>query len=106
MIASLLLALLVTFSGTVATYLYDENASLGSRLCSGACLGLATLGLAGFVVASFIGLSSVAVLISAAICCSPLAILSDARYTNQLRQELEATSDSIRRFMRRPESRW
>ena len=26
MIASLLLALLVTFSGTIATYFYDENA--------------------------------------------------------------------------------
>jgi hypothetical protein len=104
MIASLLLALLVTFSGTVATYLYDEDASLGARLCAGACLGLATLGLAGFVVASFIGLGNAAVLISAAICCSPLAILSDARYTNQLRQDLEATSDSIRRFMQRPDA--
>ena len=49
MIASLLLALLVTFSGTVATYLYDENASLGARLCAGAAIGLAALGLIGFV---------------------------------------------------------
>ena len=57
MIASLLLALLVTFSGAVATYLYDENASLGARLCTGLCLGLAAFGLIGFVVASFIGLS-------------------------------------------------
>ncbi len=104
MIASLLLALLVTLSGTVATYLYDEDASLGSRLCSGACLGLATLGLTGFIVASFIGLSNVAVLISAAICCSPLAILSDARYTNGLKEDLQATSSSIRKFMVRPDA--
>ena len=78
MTASLILALLVTLSGAIATYLYDENASLGARLCTGACLGLAALGLVGFVVASLIGLSGVAVAISAAICCSPLALLTDA----------------------------
>ncbi len=55
MIASLALAILVIVSGTVATYLYDEKASLGARLCAGACLGLAALGLLGFLIASFIG---------------------------------------------------
>src|SRR6185312_8665290 len=90
MIASLLLALLVTFSGTVATYLYDENATLGARLCAGTCLGLASLGLIGFVVASFLGLSGVAILISTAICCSPIAILSDSRYSTRFKQELSA----------------
>ena len=77
MIASLSLALLVTLSGAVATYLYDENASLGARLCAGAALGLAALGLVSFVVASFIGLSGIAILFSTAICCSPLALLTD-----------------------------
>ena len=96
MIASLLLALLVTVSGTVATYLYDENASLPARLCSGACLGLASLGLVGFVVASFIGLSGIAILISTAICCSPLAILTNSRYSNQLKQDIQAASRTVR----------
>lgn len=102
MTASLLLALLVTLSGTIATYFYDDNASLGARLCSGACLGLASLGLVGFVVASFIGLSGVAILLSAAICCSPLAILTDARYIQHFKQDLNATSASIRRLLVRP----
>ena len=66
MTASLLLALLVTLSGTITTYLYDENASLGARLCTGVCLGLASLGLVCFVVASLIGLTGTAVIISAA----------------------------------------
>ena len=52
MIISLVLALFVTASGTVTTYLYDEGASLASRLCAGACIGLAALGLIGFVLAS------------------------------------------------------
>ncbi|HEY2962337.1 MAG TPA: hypothetical protein VGJ37_07980 [Pyrinomonadaceae bacterium] len=95
MIASLLLALLVTLSGTIATYLYDENATLGARVCAGACLGLASLGLVAFVVASFIGLSGVAILISAAICCSPIAIVTDARYKNRIKQDLNAASRTL-----------
>src|ERR1051325_4371018 len=104
MIASLLLALLVTFSGTVATYLYDENASFGARLCSGAPLGLAALGLVGFVVASFIGLTGIAILFSAAICCSPIAILADTANAKRLRQDLAAVSNNTRRLLVRPDA--
>lgn len=96
MTASLLLALLVTLSGTIVTYLYDENASLGARLCAGACLGLAALGLVGFVVASFIGLSGVAVLITTAICCSPLALFTDAAITGRFKQDLQNASRALR----------
>src|SRR5215211_1984032 len=105
MIASLLLALLVTLSGTVATYLYDENASFGARLCAGAALGLAALGLVSFVVASFIGLTGMAILFSAAICSSPLAILTDATNKKRLRQDLEAVSNSTRRLFLRPDAK-
>jgi len=104
MTASLLLALLVTVSGTVATYLYDENAPLGARLCAGAALGLAALGLVSFVVASFVGLSGVAIFFSAAICCSPLAILTDTATLKRLRQDLEAVSKTTRRFFLRPDA--
>ena len=95
MTASLLLALLVTLSGTVVTYLYDENATLGARLCAGACLGLASLGLVGFIVASFIGLNGAAILISTAICCSPIAIITDSRYQNRIKQDLNAASRTL-----------
>src|SRR5215467_14417950 len=98
MIASLLLALLVTLSGTVATYLYDENASLGARLCAGAALGLAALGLIGFIVASLLGLSNAAVLFSAAICCSPLALLADGAIWKRVMIDLKAVSTATRRL--------
>src|ERR1041384_6876951 len=104
MIASLLLALLVTFSGTVATYLYDENASLGARLCAGAAIGLAALGLIGFVVASLVGLSLAAVLFSAVICCSPLALLTDGTITRQLRKDIDAASIGARRLYTKPDA--
>ena len=105
MLTSLLLALLVTFSGTVATYLYDENAPLAARLCAGGALGLAALGLVSFVVASFIGLSGAAIVFSVAICCSPLALLADAQTSNFLKQDLDAASKSIRRVFLRPDAR-
>lgn len=99
MIASLLLALLVTLSGTVATYLYDENASLGARLCAGAALGLAALGLVSFVVASLIGLSGMAVFFSTIICCSPLAILTDSNTLKRFQQDLAGVSTGIRQLL-------
>jgi len=100
MIASLLLALLVTLSGTVATYLYDENASLGARLCAGAALGMAALGLVTFVVASFIGLSGIAILFSTVICCSPLALLVDATTVKRLNQDVAGVSTATRQLLR------
>jgi len=104
MIASLLLALLVTFSGTIATYLYDENASLGARLCAGGAIGLAALGLIGFVVASLVGLSGAAVLFSAVICCSPLSLLTDGAIAGRLKRDLDAVSIGARRLVTKPEA--
>ena len=100
MIASLLLALLVTLSGTVTTYLYDENASLGARLCAGGALGLAVLGLVGFVVSSLIGLTGAAVVFSGVICCSPLALLRDKEISRRLKQDLDRVSAGVRLLLR------
>ena len=100
MITSLLLALLVTLSGTLATYLYDENAPFGARLCAGAALGLAALGFVSFLIASLLGLTDLTILISALICCSPLGILTDGRTVKRLRQDVNAVSAGARRLAR------
>ena len=100
MITSLLLALLVTLSGTVATYLYDENAPFGARLCAGAALGLTALGLVSFVVASLLGLTDLTILVSTAICCSPLGMLIDGRTIKRLRQDFGAVLAATRRLAR------
>ena len=104
MFASLILALLVILSGTVATYLYDENAPFGARVCSGAALGLAALGLVSFLVASFLGLTGAAIVFSAAICCSPLGVLADAGTLKRVREDLESVNKSIRRFFYHPDA--
>src|SRR5258705_4312185 len=103
MIASLALAILVIVSGTVATYLYDENASLGARLCAGACLGLAALGLLGFLVASFIGLTVTSVVLSAILTSAPLLSLLNQDRKKYVRADLADASRSLSRFMSHPD---
>ncbi len=98
MTTSLALLLLVTVSGATVTYLYDENASLGARLCTGLTLGLTALSLVGFVVASLVGLTGAAIVISTAICCSPLALLTDSRIWQRVQQDLGAASTWTRRL--------
>lgn len=102
MISSLVLVLLVTASGTVATYLYDDRASFPARLCSGACLGLAALGLIGFVIASFAGLTNGAVLVTLLICFLPFGILSKELYRRCLQEDLFRVSDAVKSFWRNP----
>src|SRR6185503_552785 len=104
MFASLILALLVILSGTVATYLYDENAPFGARLCSGAAIGLAALGLVSFVVAEFLGLTGATIVFSTAICCSPLGLLADSDTLRRVREDLESAQKSIRRFFVHPDA--
>src|SRR6185369_3526742 len=77
-----------------------ENASFGTRLCAGAALGLSALGLVGFIVASFIGLTSIAVLFTTAICCSPLALLSDGVILSRFRRDIDRVSDFTRQLTR------
>jgi hypothetical protein len=103
MATSLALVLLVTLSGAIVTYLYDENASLGARLCTGVCLGLTALSLAGFVVASLVGLTGPAIVISTAICCSPLALLTDSKIWQRVQQDFAAASTWTRRLFVRPD---
>jgi hypothetical protein len=99
MVVSVIVVLLVTLSGTITTYLYDPKANLAARLCAGACLGLAALGLICFVVASFLGLDAAAILITVAVCASPLALLSQVAIRTQINADLNAASRWSRRLL-------
>ncbi|HEX7295638.1 MAG TPA: hypothetical protein VF251_07810 [Pyrinomonadaceae bacterium] len=103
MIATLTIALLVTLGGTVATYLYDDTASFAARVCSGACLGLGILGLTGFVVSSFIGLTSGAVVIALLISSAPLLLLLSSTWRNAFQSDFARQTTSIRRFFNSPD---
>ena len=102
MIISLALVLLVTTSGTLATYLYDEGAAFAARLCAGACIGIATLGLVGFVFASFLGLTPLAIVFMLAVHGLPLISLRDPNRRAVVKQDLIDTYRSIRQAQMNP----
>jgi hypothetical protein len=91
------LILIATAGGAALTYLYDRNAPLAARLCMGACTGLAALGLAGFVIASFIGLTPLALMLSAAVVAAPLLLLMKPVFVSQVRDDLQAARLGVRR---------
>ena len=105
MIISLVLTLLVTASGTIATYLYDEGASFATRVCTGACIGIAALGIVGFIVASFLGLTAASITITAAVLALPLLLLRDKARRQALRGDWRATSQAFKRNLFKPSGR-
>lgn len=105
MIISLVLTLLVTASGTIATYLYDEGAPFAARVCAGTCLGLASLGLVGFLFASFFGLTAGSILITVAVLILPFLLLKDKTRRKIIRDDWKATSQSFRYRLLHPDFR-
>jgi hypothetical protein len=102
-IISLALVLLVTASGTLASYFYDEDAAFAARLCAGACIGIAALGLVGFLFASFLGLTPLAILLTVLVIAAlPLPGLRNPNRRVFIKQDLRATSRAIRRVLSDP----
>ena len=93
---SLLLALAAIAGGTAATYFYERDAMLSSRLAAGTATGLAALGLVGFILASFLGLNSTTLLLSGLVVASPLAWLFGADRLGRVRDDF----DELRREAR------
>ena len=101
--ASLILALFSVFSGTIATYYYDDDASFQARVCSGACLGLTALALVGFVLASFLGLTATSVLFSALLCGTPLLLLIGEDYRTRLKRDFAGISKAFKKLTSQPD---
>lgn len=102
-IISLVLVLLVTASGTLASYLYDEGAPFAARLCAGACIGITALGLVGFAFALFLGLTPFAILVTlAVIILLPLVVLNQPARRTVIRQDLLANYRAIRNGLKHP----
>ncbi len=102
MIISLLLVLFVTVCGTVATYLYDDDAPLAARVCGGACVGIASFGLVCFIFASFLGLHGPAIILSAAVLSLPLITLTNPDRWQAVKQSLAATYRTINKSLLHP----
>ncbi len=102
MIISLALVLLATTSGTLASYVYDEGAAFAARLCAGACIGIATLGLVGFIFSSFLGLTPLAILLTLVVVALPLVFLRNPVRRAAILQDLRATYRAFRQALLHP----
>ena len=101
MIAAVALALLATVAGTLATYWYDDDASLPSRLAAGVATGFVGASAVGFVLANLAGLTaaSAATVVVAAM---PLAVLLRPAIRRRLAGDVAVTAGDIVVAARRP----
>lgn len=104
-IFAVILALAAVCGGAVATYLYDEVAHPAARLAAGVPVGLAALGLAGFVLSSFLGLGDVSLALSALVVAAPLALLTRAGLRANVRHDARLLARDLRGAVARPSLR-
>jgi hypothetical protein len=98
----LLLALMLIAGGALFTYLYDEGAPLVSRLCAGACLGFAAFGLVAFVFASFLGLTTITLVLATAAVVLPPALLLGTSGRARVLEDIKAAARDSRRAVLYP----
>lgn len=102
MIISLALSLIAIASGFVLTYLYEEDEPLASRLCSGACIGFAALGLVGFVFALAFRLNFATLVLTGVTVAAPFLFLTRRTYRARVNADLNQAIAAISRAIARP----
>ena len=102
---ALLLALVAVAGGALLTYLYDEDAPCYARLCAGACVGFAALGLAGLVIASFVGLTPTSLALAALVTAAPLVLLAQGAWRARVLFDARACGRDVWRALTRPTRR-
>jgi hypothetical protein len=105
MLFALALALIAIAGGALVTYLFDEDAPLVARLCMGACIGFAALGLFGFILASALGFGYPVLILSAVLLASPLLILMKPRDRERVRADVHEVVRGVRRAILHPTRR-
>jgi hypothetical protein len=105
MIISLALSFIAIASGALLTYTYDEDAPLASRLCSGACIGFGALGLIGFILASFFGLTIVTLALTGTVLATPFLLLINESRRAKVDDDWSRAWQAISRASSRPD-RW
>ena len=105
MIISLALSFIAVASGTLLTYTYEDDAPLVSRLCSGACIGFGAMGLVGFIIASFLGLTMVTLALTAAILSLAFVLVINEKFRSALNDDFDRALRAISRASSKPD-RW
>ncbi|HEU4595794.1 MAG TPA: hypothetical protein VFS10_11690 [Pyrinomonadaceae bacterium] len=99
---ALLLALVAIAGATLLTYLYEREALLWSRLCAGACVGWAALGLVGFVLASALGMTPLTLALAGAVTGAPLLLLARSELRARVRADVWESARVVGRTIKRP----
>ncbi len=105
MLISLALSFIAIASGTLLTYTYDEDAPLASRLCGGACIGFGALGLVGFILASFLGLTIVTLALTGVVLSTPFLLLINEERRGKVDDDCNRAWQAFGRATSRPD-RW
>src|SRR5437660_10903297 len=105
MIISLGLSFIAIASGALLTYTYDEDGPLASRLCSGACIGFALMGLVGFIFASFLGLSEISIGLTELVLAMPLLLFMSEQRRTAVNTDITRAIQAISRASSKP-ARW
>jgi hypothetical protein len=100
-VLALLLLLVTSAGGAVASYAYDDDAGLVARLAYGAASGLAVLGLVGFA-AFQLGSLAVATLVAAVVVALPLLALVQPRVRDGIRADASLLRSEVVAGVRRP----
>src|SRR5213593_2269256 len=105
MIICLGLSFIAIASGALLTYTYDEDAPLASRLCSGACIGFALMGLVGFIFASLVGLNEISIGLAALVLAMPFLLLMSEQRRVAISTDVNRAIEAIGRATAKPD-RW
>ncbi len=102
MIAALALALVAIVGGAIASYVYDDEASLPVRLAYGAATGFLVLAGIGFIGANFAGLW-IGTIVAGVVVASPLLVaLARPVLLDRLGADLRATGRAVVAGVRQP----
>jgi hypothetical protein len=105
MIISLGLSFIAIASGALLTYTYDEDAPLASRLCAGACLGFALMGLVGFIFASFLGLNEISIGLIELVLATPFLLFMNEQRRTAVNADVTKAIQAISHATSKPD-RW
>ncbi|MBI3749339.1 MAG: hypothetical protein HY262_10925 [Chloroflexi bacterium] len=104
MIVALVLALLAVAGGTLASYLYDDDASLPTRVAGGVAIGFAAVSGVGFILANLAGIAAAS---TATVVLAAVLVVALLRPTarRQLAADARAAGIDLARAVRHPSAR-
>jgi hypothetical protein len=105
MLAACLLLAIAILGGTLLTFLVDLSAPRAARLCMGACLGMALLAAAGFLLALRTGLNATCLVMSAVVVLLPLFLLVNPKFRGAIVGQFWPSHDKSRKKPPQPGSR-